>query len=54
MTYTHTYVKLPVSQETFDEIRNKLLDAGYGEFLSLDDESIDMHGLAIIVEASNG
>lgn len=46
---THTYAKLPVSYAAFDEIYNRLLDAGYHHCF-LDNGAIDMHGLALINE----
>lgn len=46
---THTYVTLPVSQAAYDEIKAKLLAAGYEHVFNCDDE-INMHGLALCVE----
>ena len=48
---THTYAIMEVSQETFDEIRAKLLEAGYDDqihptrYLAI--ELLDMHGIAL-------
>lgn len=45
MTYTYTYVLVPVSQLAFEEVRRKLEQAGYGH--AIDGNIIDMHGLAL-------
>lgn len=53
MTYTHTYVTLAVSPAAFEEIREKLQAAGYGDQFHSDREDglvIDMHGLALVRE----
>lgn len=43
---THTYVKLAVSRAVFDEVHDKLKDAGYDHaFTELG--VIDMHGIAL-------
>lgn len=42
---THTYVTLEVTWSTYEEIRSKLLAAGYDHAVS--SEHIDMHGLAL-------
>ena len=49
---SHTYAIVPVSQATFDEIKAKLLGAGYEDQLHEDPEGLilDMHGLALQVE----
>lgn len=47
---THTYVVLQISKRAFEEIRKKLLEAGYQHAMHDDEEHgvlIDMHGLAI-------
>ena len=49
---TYTYVILEVSQSTYDEIGEKLRDAGYDQAFHEDDSSlngivIDMHGIAL-------
>jgi len=48
---THTYSILNVSQTTFDEIKNILLAAGYGDMIRDDGNGsvIDMHGIALKV-----
>lgn len=51
-TSTHTHATLPVSQPVFDEIKEKLLKAGYGEQIDhLPEMLIDMNGLALVVDA---
>jgi hypothetical protein len=52
-THTHTFAKLEISQVAFDEIRLKLLRAGYEEQCHNEDgeELIDMHGIAIVPES---
>jgi len=49
LNVTHTFVKLPVSERTFNEIYAKLLAAHYVDQIhNVDgDTLIDMHGLAI-------
>ena len=44
---TYTYVELPVSPATYEEIRSKLTAAGYSHAIDRDG-SIDMHGLALV------
>ena len=51
---TYTYALLPVSQRTYDEIAEKLRDAGYDQafqedtsLTSLNGQVIDMHGIAL-------
>jgi len=44
---THTYAVLAVSKEAYDEIRKKLLQAGYEHAINRDGE-IDMHGIALL------
>lgn len=50
---SHTYVILPVSRATFEEIRTKLVEACYAHALhdDVEGELIDMHGLALQVES---
>jgi hypothetical protein len=47
---TYTFAKLEVSQAVYDEIRAKLVEAGYEHAFGLDDEVelIDMHGIALV------
>lgn len=46
---TYTYAVLVVSESAYNEIREKLKDAGYQDQFHKDgpDEVIDMHGIAI-------
>lgn len=44
---SYTYALLPVSRETFDEIKRALLAAGYEHAFRDDGEVIDMHGIAL-------
>ena len=47
-TYTYTYVILEVSSKAYQEIRTKLIEAGYGHALHEEDsEVIDMHGIVL-------
>lgn len=50
--HTHTYVTLKISQAAYNEIRSKLIEAGYHHALH-EDGIIDMHGLAVIPGSSN-
>lgn len=49
---THTYATLEISAKAFDEIANKLNDAGY--YTAFDDRGtlIDMHGIALVRKSS--
>lgn len=49
---TYTFVKLEVSQTTFDEIAGKLRLAGYEQAFRRDGDAqvIDMRGIAIVAE----
>ncbi|MDQ3562701.1 MAG: hypothetical protein M3436_00700 [Pseudomonadota bacterium] len=42
---THTYAVLEVSQATYDEIKAKLIEAGYNHAFHA--HLIDMHGIAL-------
>lgn len=47
---TYIYVFMQVSKRTYDEIKKKLLDAGYDHALHHDTERgevLDMHGIAL-------
>jgi len=47
---THTYVILEVGERTYNDIRRKLVEAGYEHVLDRtaeDREVIDMHGIAL-------
>lgn len=51
---TYTYALLKVSKTTYDEIREKLLAAGYQHSIGEprgDSERIDMHGIALVTDA---
>ena len=48
---THTYALLEVSNATYQEVKRKLMDAGYAHAINSDGE-IDMHGIALIVDKS--
>lgn len=48
---SYTYALLEVSRLAYDEIAGKLRAAGYDHAFGRDEE-IDMHGIAIIPEAS--
>ena len=58
---THTYVTLPVSDATFQEITDALLRAGYGHVFNSNYDpdlkknvtAIDMHGLALVRKDEN-
>lgn len=45
---THTFAILKVSNAVYEEIKNKLVQAGYGH--ALIEEYLDMHGLALAKE----
>lgn len=49
MRSTHTYAVMEVSEAAFREIEEKLRDAGYT--WSLHDGTLDMHGIALQIEA---
>jgi len=50
---TYTYAKLPVTPETYAEVREKLEASGYDVFHEHSgEEVIDMHGLALVVDRS--
>ena len=50
---THTYVELELSPAAYDEIRQKLEEAGY-KHAFIDEATIDMHGIAVIIERPEG
>jgi hypothetical protein len=55
-TETYSYATLPVSVETFAEIRKKLEEAGYQHLLQLDGNNrplINMRGIALVVGTNN-
>jgi hypothetical protein len=50
MTYTHTYAILEVSPKAYDEIKKKLIAAGYTHAITgagREKEVVDMHGIAL-------
>lgn len=47
---THTYVVMELSEGAYEEIKQKMLAAGYGHVFHTDSqhgEVIDMHGIAV-------
>lgn len=46
---THTYVLMPVSKRTYNEIKQKLKAAGHDQAIQQGDDGIvlDMHGIAL-------
>lgn len=48
LTVTHTFATLAVSKRTFEEIRRKLKNANYDHSF-IDEETIDMHGIGLVV-----
>lgn len=54
LTRTHTFVTLSISPEAYEEIKQKLLAAGYNHVFiydrNNDDERIDMQGIGLIEE----
>lgn len=49
LTQTHTYAELDVSKAAFDEIATKLRNAGYDDVFLDGGDTIDMHGIALVV-----
>lgn len=53
---THTYAELEVSRATYDEIAQKLRDAGYDHAFmperNRESPTIDMHGIGLILEGT--
>ncbi len=47
---THTYALMEVSRAAFDEIKAKLLAAGYDHAVHDDGATLDMHGIALVVD----
>jgi hypothetical protein len=49
---THTFVLLELSPAAYKEIREKLMAADYGHCFAKEDdqETIDMHGIAVVEE----
>jgi hypothetical protein len=54
MRTTHTYALLPVSQAAYDEIREKLMAAGYDDYVQRgvadEQERVIMQGIALVVD----
>lgn len=52
LTRTHTYALLEVSPETYQEIADKLKEAGYDHAFIEDDGKIviDMHGIGLVTD----
>jgi len=46
---SHTYAKLAVSRAAFNEIRERLEEAGY----FFDEDELDMHGIALVIKEDN-
>lgn len=54
---THTFVTLVISPEAYEEIKQKLLAAGYNHSFVYDfndEETIDMHGIGLVEEKEKG
>lgn len=47
---THAFVTLGLSDAAYDEIAQKLKDAGYHHCFTDEDGAIDMHGIGVIRE----
>lgn len=47
---TYTFVKLEVSDDTYNEIKEKLIEAGYAS--QIEEGIIDMHGIALIKKSN--
>jgi microcystin degradation protein MlrC len=47
---TYTFATMAVSGAAFDEIKAKLIEAGYGHAIRDDGVTLDMHGIALVVE----
>lgn len=47
MTTTHTYAVMEVLSPTYEEVRTKLLAAGYKHAVDDDQMHLDMHGIAL-------
>lgn len=50
-THTYTVVQLPIPASMYAYIKEKLLTNGYGH--SVEDEHIDMHGIALVPEETH-
>jgi hypothetical protein len=49
---THTYARLPLSREAYEEVSLKLKEAGYHHAFE-NNGDIDMHGIGICIEAED-
>lgn len=47
MTHTHTYAIMEVTSPVYEEVRTKLLTAGYKHAVDDDAMHLDMHGVAL-------
>jgi hypothetical protein len=47
---THTYATMQVSHPTYEEIIEKLTDAGYHHAFNPEDGALDMHGIGIVAD----
>lgn len=50
MRTTHTYATMEVSEQTYDEIFNKLKDAEYWHCIDHDEGFITLQGVALVKE----
>jgi hypothetical protein len=50
---THTFVKLEISAEAFEEIAARLRAAGYYHVFKDENQMMDMQGIALIPERAN-
>ena len=54
---TYTYVVMPLSEAAFEEIRNKMVEAGYNHVFKdsgYHGTVIDMHGIAVAKDQLEG
>lgn len=49
---TRTFATMEVSRSTYNEVRQKFVDAGYGA-AALIDGAIDMHGVALVLDCAD-
>lgn len=50
MHSTHTIAGMEVSKATYDEIKSKLVAAGYHHAILQDEAMLDMTGIGLVVE----
>lgn len=48
MTTSRTYAKMQVTTPAFEEIKAKLVEAGYDQALLDEGNALDMHGIALV------